>query len=264
MRVMKPVYGSAVMFTAKNLMSALAVISMMLVGLLAAAQAEVVRIAVASNFKPAMDELELVFEEQSGHDLLVSAGSTGKLYAQIVNGAPYDVFLSADQERPRLLIEEGRAQDQFTYAVGRIVLLDPIAKSAGPDRLTQMNFRRLAIANPELAPYGQAARQVITTLGLFDALQDRIVLGENIGQTYAFIRTGNAELGFVALSQLDPKVREQTGLVWIPPQESYNPIRQDAVLLRRGEQNAAAQDFIHFLKSEKAKALIRGHGYETE
>ncbi|RFB06391.1 molybdate ABC transporter substrate-binding protein [Parvularcula marina] len=245
-------------------MSALAVISTMLVGLLAVAQAEVVRIAVASNFKPAMDELELVFEEQSGHDLLVSAGSTGKLYAQIINGAPYDVFLSADQERPRRLVEVSRAQDRFTYAVGRIVLLDPIAKSAGPDRLEQMSFRRLAIANPELAPYGQAARQVLTTLGLFEALQDRIVLGENIGQTYAFIWTGNAELGFVALSQLDPEVREQTGLVWIPPQESSDPIRQDAVLLRHGGENAAATDFINFLKSEKAKALIRGHGYETE
>ena len=220
-------------------------------------------LAVAANFKPAMDALERAFEESSQHELTVVAGSTGKLYAQIVNGAPFDLFLAADQERPRRLEAEGMAVAgmRLTYAEGRIVLWDPNGGAVGPDRLAASDYRRLAIANPDLAPYGAAAVQVLSAL---DALEDhapKIVRGENIGQAFAFVQTGNAELGFVALAQVLSLPGDIRGAYWTPPQDLYDPVRQDAVLLKRAAGNDAANAFMAFLKSEQATTIIDRFGY---
>ncbi len=224
------------------------------------------RVAVAANFKSVIDELEIAFEAQSHHDIITTSGATGKMYAQIVNGAPFDVFLAADQERPRRLEADGDtvAGSRFTYAVGRLALWDPNAASIGPDRLAGGNYRRLAIANPDLAPYGAAARQVITAFDLDDETDEKLVFGENIGQVFAFVRTENAELGFVALSQILATSAERRGAYWTPPQETHDPIRQDAVLLARGAENAAARAFIDFLKRDEAVAIIERFGYGTE
>ncbi len=224
------------------------------------------RIAVAANFKSTLDELEAAFEAQSGHDVIVTSGSTGKLYAQIVNGAPFDVFLAADQARPMRLEAEGAAVvgSRFTYAVGRLALWDPDGVAVGPERLSRGDDRRLAMANPDLAPYGAAARQVIAALNLSDATRDKLVFGENIGQTFAFIRTRNAELGFVALSQVLAAPAARRGAYWAPPQDMYDPIRQDAVLLARGAENDAARAFVAFLNSDDAASVIERHGYGTE
>ena len=226
-------------------------------------------LAVAANFAEVIELLEGEFERATGHSLAVSVASTGTLYAQIKNGAPFDILLAADQERPRLLEGEGLAVSgsRFTYAVGRLTLWSPEAgriASDGAATLKLGDFRKLAIANPDLAPYGFAARETLEALELDETLEERIVMGENIGQTHALVATGNADLGFVALSSVLSPRNETTGSRWDVPQELYTPIRQDAVLLARAAESAAARDFLAWLQSEDARAHIREFGYAVE
>lgn len=222
--------------------------------------ADRLQVAVASNFKPAMEVLAQAFEDATGHDLAVSYGSTGKHYAQILNGAPFELFLAADVEHPRRLEAEGMAfsGSRFTYAMGKLVLWSPQPGLGhdGQRLLEEGKFRFLAIANPKTAPYGRAAEQALRRLGLWDTLQPRIVRGENIGQAFAHVQSGNAELGFVAWSQLAG--RAQQGSTWMVPQDHYEPIEQQAVLLKDSD---AARAFLAFLRSEVAVAVIRAHGY---
>ena len=209
------------------------------------------------------------FESETGHSLRIVSGSTGKLYAQIVNGAPFDVFLSADQERPERLVSEGRAEptSRFTYAVGRLILWSPDASrdlSDGAKALAAQEFRKLALPNPPLAPYGLAAQQVLEKLGLWTALRERIVMGENVGQTYGLVASGNAEIGFVSLSSFLSENTEQRGVFWAVPDEHHAPIRQDAVVLKRASDNPAAQAFATFLKGEAARKVLVRFGYKVE
>lgn len=219
-------------------------------------------VAVAANFARVMGSLEVSFESATAHRLTVVVGSTGKLYAQIVNGAPFDVFLAADRRRPALLEKHGFAvsNSRFTYAFGQLVLWSADETLVrGPETLTQGEFRRLAMANPDLAPYGSAALEVLQKLGVDDTLRKRIVMGENVGQAHAMVATGNAELGFVARSFLDGG-----GSRWDVPQDLYEPLRQDAVLLTRGAASEAARAFMAFLVSETARDLIVEAGYGVE
>jgi len=232
----------------------------------ASTQAAEVLAAVATNFAEPMRELAKRFESETPHTVRITTGSTGKLYAQIVAGAPFDVLLAADQARPRRLEAEGMAVpgSRFTYALGSIVLF-----SADPSKVTgdgaavlrAARFRRLAIANPQLAPYGVAAQQALEALGVWSGLEPRIVMGENIGQVYAMVATGNAELGIVAKSQLADAAASRAGSTWEIPQALYAPIRQDAVLLNRGADNQAALALIRFLRREDIQRVVQGFGY---
>jgi molybdate transport system substrate-binding protein len=223
-----------------------------------------VPVAVAANFAAPLDKLAAAFEKASGHHLVISSGSSGKLYLQITAGAPFEVMLSADSERPLRLEKEGAAVagTRFTYAIGRLVLwsrdpglVDPAGAVLAGDR-----FRHLAIPNPGVAPYGAAARQVLEDLDLWQKLAPRLVQGEDIGQTYQFVATGNAELGFVALSQVRAAGKPQ-GSLWIVPAERYRPIEQQAVLLARGKDHPATRAFLDFLRSAPARTLIQEFGY---
>ncbi len=230
----------------------------------ASAAAGEVTAAVASNFLSTFRSLTVAFEQTTGHRVRIVSGSTGKLFAQIVHGAPYEVFLSADTKRPRLLEERGLAESRFTYALGKITLwsADPnLIGHSGEDILKRGTFRHLALANPKTAPYGLAAKTVLQKLKLWSQLQPRIVQGENISQALQFIASRNAELGFVAVAQvLDPKLR-LTGSRWDIPETLYDPIRQDAVLLKRGRDNPAARALMKFLQGSKAHATIQRYGY---
>lgn len=217
-----------------------------------------VSVAVATNFYTAALELEKQFETQSAIDISITSGSTGQLYAQIKNGAPHDIFLAADQTRPKKLIEDGFARDRFTYALGQLVLWSTAHKEPNLAMLSDSDYRHLAIANPKLAPYGFAAQDVISDLDI----SDKIVMGENIGQTFSLVETGNAEFGFISLSQIIAKKNQVSGGYWIVPDELYTPITQDAVLLKRGFDNPAAQAFYEFLKSETARDIIKEAGYK--
>ena len=230
-------------------------------------------VAVAANFTVVVRELTPAFEEQSGHTLAVVIGSTGKLYAQIKNGAPFQILLAADQARPERLEAEGGAVagTRFTYAVGRLTLwsADPGLIGGDPRAVfASEKVKHIAIANPELAPYGIAAKETLQWLGLWEALQAKIVMGENIGQTFTMVATGNAEAGFVALSAvLAQEARAggvQKGSRWDVPAEAYSPIRQDAVLLKAGENSEAAKAFLSFLRSDAALAVIKRYGYGVE
>jgi molybdate transport system substrate-binding protein len=228
------------------------------------ANAEEVQVAVAANFVPTFKEIAAEFEKGSKHTVQISAGSSGKFYAQIKNGAPFEVFLSADDERPKLLEEEGLGVkgSRFTYAVGRLVLWsqDP-ALVTGEGTLKTATFKHVAIANPKTAPYGAAAMQAMMKLGVWESLQPRIVMGENLGQTSGFLESGNAELGFLALSQvLDDKLKGK-GSRWDVPENLHEPIRQDAVLLTKGQNNPAAKALMEFLHSPQARAVIERYGY---
>jgi molybdate transport system substrate-binding protein len=241
----------------------------LLLALPAPANAAQALVAVAANFAVPLETLRATFERDSGHRLSVAIGSTGKLYAQIVHGAPFDVMLAADRERPRRLEAEGHAVagSRLTYALGRLALWSRDVGRIGADGAAVLRagkFRRLAMANPDLAPYGAAARQALMALGLYDALRSRIVLGENIGQTFAMVATGNAELGFVALSSLREPDNAAGGSHWLVPAEFHEPIRQDAVLLVHGADNPAAQAFLAYLKSPAAQPLIVRFGYGVE
>lgn len=224
------------------------------------ARAGEVHVAVATNFAKTARALAGAFAAETGHRAVVSDGSTGKLYAQIVNGAPFEVFLAADAERPRRLEAEGRAVagTRFPYALGRLVLWSPdAARITGADALEREDFRRLAIASPELAPYGAAARALLEQLGLWEHLQRRLVRGEDVGQAFQFVATGNAELGLVALSQ----VSGRGGSQWIVPPDRYPPIEQQAVLLAPGRSDPAARAFLDFLRGDAARAQIERAGY---
>ena len=237
-------------------------------GLLALAAGQAVageaRVAVASNFTSAVEAIAERFEAATDHEVTLVFGSTGKHYAQIHNGAPFDAFFAADVKRPRLLDEEGMAvpKSRFTYAVGRIVLWSPKEGYVDPEGrvLEGGGFRHLAIANPRLAPYGKAAEQVLRGRGLWDTLRGRMVRGENIGQAFQFVKSGSAELGFVAYSQVKRPNRRTEGSLWAPPRSSYSPIEQQAVLLN---ENEAARAFMAFVKGPEATAIIQGFGYGT-
>lgn len=247
----------------------------MLMASVHSARAEDVLMAVAANFAEAAEKLARAFEKQTGHKIRLTAGSTGKLYAQIINGAPYDIFLAADQARPGRLEAEGRIVpgSRFTYATGKLSLWSANAATINPDGPDASNtpeilkmgrFRNLAIANPRLAPYGLAAQSVLENLGLWQQLQDKIVMGQNAGQTFAMIASGNAELGFAARSHCLSPRNTATGSRWDVPAHLHAPIRQDAVLIARASENSAAIAFMRYLKSDQAAKLIRPFGYGVD
>ncbi len=231
------------------------------------AQADTALAAVAANFAETAETLLPLFHDQTGHDIQLTTGSTGKLYAQIGKGAPFDLLLSADAETPARLIKEGNAirETNFTYATGQLTLWSKDAdriEGNGRKALENPQLRFVAIANPDLAPYGVAARETLQSLGLWDTLQPKIVMGQNIGQANSMVASGAAELGFVALSAvLSPRTKEK-GSRWDVPQDLFTPIRQDAVLLNPGKDNAAARAFLDFLRTKKAAEVIRRFGYE--
>jgi len=228
------------------------------------AAADELRVAVASNFREAMTAIVAEFEQESGQQVVVIFGSTGKHYAQIRNGAPFDAYFAADAERPRLLEQEGLAVPgtRFTYALGRLVLWSPQPELVdGAGRVLQQGgFRHLAIANPDLAPYGAAARSVLQALGAWERLGPRLVRGENIAQAFQFVYSGSAELGFVARSQLVVPGRDFGGSWWEPPAELYAPIVQQAVLLR---DSAGGRSLFHFLRQPRVLNLLRTYGYDA-
>jgi molybdate transport system substrate-binding protein len=226
------------------------------------AAADEIQIAVAANFSSTMADLVERFEASTDHTVLTSSGSTGSHYAQIKSGAPFDAFFAADVRRPQLLEADGNAVpgSRFTYAVGRVALWSPrpgVVDAEGRV-LESPDFRFLAIANPALAPYGRAARQVLERRGLWATLGDRIVQGQDIGQTYGFVYSGGAELGFVALSQLRRPGNAIEGSYWLVPESLYDPIEQQAVLL---EDRAVARLFLDYVKSDEARAIMREYGY---
>ncbi len=229
--------------------------------------AEQMLVAVAANFIPPFRELAIEFEKSTGHQLKVAGGSSGNFYTQIKNGAPFDVFFSADNERPRKLEEEGLGvkDTRFTYAIGRLVLWSSNAGLIkGEETVRSKNFKRLAIANPKTAPYGVAAMQALQKLELWESLQPQIVMGESIGQTMGFIESGNAQLGFVALSQImDPKIKGK-GSHWPVPTDLHEPIQQDVILLTKGKDNAGAKALLEFIGGPQAKAIIERYGYELK
>jgi molybdate transport system substrate-binding protein len=238
----------------------------LLLVLAASASAGQVQVAVAANFTAPAKEIAAQFEKDTGHQAVLAFGATGKFHAQIRNGAPFEVLLAADDTTPAQLEQEGAAvrDSRFTYAVGRLVLwsAQPGKVDAQGEVLRKGGFKHLAIANPKLAPYGAAAVETLRSLKLLDALQERFVQGENIAQAYQFAATGNAALGFVALSQVMADGRIARGSAWVVPASLHAPIRQDAVLLGAGRDNAAATALLAYLKGEKARAIIRSFGYE--
>ncbi len=234
-------------------------------GLLAApAHAGTVNAAVAANFTKVAEQLAADFKVATGNDVVLSFGATGALYTQITQAAPFDVFFSADAKRTKTAIDEGFgvAGTDFTYAVGKVVVYSPtIDVTDGEAVLKANSFQHIAIADPRAAPYGAAGMAVLESLGLTADVTPKIVTGENITQTQQFVDSGSAELGFVALSQVIGKPATQ---VWLPPQEDYPVIAQNAVLLKVGADNQAAKDFLDYLKSDEAVAVIKAAGYETK
>ncbi len=233
---------------------------------IATAQADEVQVAVAANFTGPMQVISVLFERETGHKASLAFGATGKFYAQISNGAPFEVLLSADDETPARLIKEGNgvAGSAFTYAIGKLVLwsADPKLIDSKGEVLKKTGFKHIAFANPKTAPYGAAAMQTITKLGVAETLKPLIVQGENISQTYQFISTGSAELGFVAYSQVIKNGQFGSGSGWIVPSNLYDQIRQDAVILAKGKDKPAAVALMNYLKGEKALAVIKSFGYE--
>ena len=231
-----------------------------------AAHAAEAQVAVAANFAEPIKAIAAVLQKTTGHTLKISTGASGAFYTQIRNGAPFDVFLSADHQRPELLEKDGLAQPgtRFTYATGKLVLWSVDAKrvDARGEVLKSSSLGKVAYANPKTATYGAAAVQVMERLGLAPSLTPKLVQGESIGQTYSFVKTGNADVGFVALSQVLEGGRLKEGSVWMVPQAHYDPIRQDAVVLRKGAGNEAAQALVKLLQSHNIKDLIRSYGYE--
>ena len=225
-----------------------------------------VQVAVAANFSAPMQKIAAAFEQATGHKALLAFGSTGRFYAQVRNGAPFQVLLAADDETPARLEREGLAVSgsRFTYATGRLVLWSatPRLVDAQGEVLRQPGTGKVAIADPRLAPYGAAAMEVLQALGIGPALQPRLVQGESIAQAYQFVTTGNAVMGFVALSQVMADGRIDRGSAWVVPSTLHGPIRQDAVLLATGKGNPAAAALMAFLRSDAARAILRAHGYE--
>ena len=240
--------------------------SLLALGATLAIRAAEVQVAVAANFAGPMKALAADFEKATGHKAVLASGATGKFYAQIQSGAPFDVFLAADDETPARLDKEGATVpgSRFTYATGKLVLWSakPDLVDAKGEVLKSGQFAHIALAAPKLAPYGAATVETMTRLGVLARLEPKFVQGESIGQTFGFVSSGNAELGFVALSQVWENGKLKSGSAWIVPAELHSPIRQDAVLLNRGKDNAAAVALMAFLKSDAAKAVIRSFGYE--
>lgn len=229
-----------------------------------AVSADEVKVAVAANFAAPLKEIATAFEQKTHHTAVISSGATGKLYTQIENGAPFEVMLSADQKTPKLLEEKGLGSGRFTYAIGKLVLwsADPnLVDANGAVLQKEGAFEKIAIANPKTAPYGEAADQVLKARNVYDRLKQKRVEGENIAQTYQFVVTRNAALGFVALSQV---IDDKRGSGWEVPQDLYDPIRQDAVLLDKGKANPAATALMDFLKGPEAKTIIAKYGYGLE
>jgi molybdate transport system substrate-binding protein len=228
-----------------------------------------VQVAVAANFTAPMQKIAVQFEKDTGHKAVLSFGSTGKFHAQIRNGAPFAVLLAADDQTPARLVKEGLgvAGSPFTYAVGQLVLWSSHAglvdsQGAVLERMASGKVPgKLAVADPKLAPYGAAALQVLGQRGLTDRLRPQWVTGENIGQTLQFVKTGNAALGFVALSQVMVDGKIASGSAWVVPAALHDPIRQDAVLLKASENNPAAKALLQYLRSDTARAVMRGYGY---
>ena len=225
-----------------------------------------VHIAVAANFTAPINEIAAAFEKASGHKVIAAFGPTGGLYTQIKHGAPFEVFLAADDSTPARLEAEGEilAGSRFTYAIGKLVLWSASAGyvDAEGEVLRRNEFNHLSIGNPKTAPYGLAATQVLGKLGLIDAVKPKLVEGTNITQAYQFVATGNAELGFVALSQVYKDGQITAGSAWIVPEDMYEPIRQDAVILNKGKDNPAAAALVDYLKGPKAAAVIKSYGYD--
>lgn len=235
----------------------------------AAAHAETLTVAVAANFTKAAEEIGAAWEESSGHEVRFSFGPSGKLLAQIRNGAPFDAYFSADTGRPEQLAESGEARDAFVYARGKLALfsLDLPMHERAEEILADGAFRYLAAANPKAAPYGLAAQQVLEKRGLYQRYraEGKIATGESITQTFQFVTTGNAQLGFVALSQLrDPQspVTDE-GHIWMPPAEDYDPIEQGAAALTRSQHPEVVDDFLAFVRSEQGAAIMEKYGYDT-
>ena len=242
--------------------------SLLAVFLINPSHANKVHVAVSANFAAPMKQISAAFQQTTGHTAVLSFGATAKFYAQIKNGAPFDIFLAADQTTPDQLARERLAipDSQFTYATGKLVLWSatPNVVDSQGAVLRREDFAHIAMASPQ-APYGVAARQTLMALNLFNALSPKIVQGESIGQAYSFVASGNAELGFVALSQVwkaeQMSNKMKSGSAWIVPQSLYTPLRQDAILLQSGADNLAASALLAYLKSENAKKIIRSYGY---
>ncbi|MGE0080508.1 MAG: molybdate ABC transporter substrate-binding protein [Thiohalomonadaceae bacterium] len=233
-----------------------------------ALQAGEVSVAVAANFIGPMNAIAAAFTAETGHAVRLSSGSTGKFYAQIRNGAPFDVLLAADEETPARLVKDGLGveESRFTYAVGALVLWSPREGLVDAEArvLREGGFNKLALANPRVAPYGRAAVEVMANMGLLNDLEPHFVLGENIAQAYQFTATGNADLGFVALSQVMKDGRVAGGSYWVVPPDAHAPIRQDALLLTSGKDNSAARALLDYLRSDKVLAIIRAYGYASD
>lgn len=244
------------------------ILALLLLALASSANGENATVAAASNFDAALREIGRAFEGLSQHEITIVTGASGKLFAQVMHGAPFDVFLSADQLRPARLVEQGIAEQasQFTYALGRLTLwsLDEGAVKTSPGGQPNLErLRTIAIANPELAPYGLAARETIQRLDQWQEASRKIVMGENVGQVYAMVATGNAHGGFVASSALR-QTNNASGSRWQVPSRLHDAIRQDAVLLNHGADNAAARAFMAFLDGPAARSLIQAHGYNLD
>lgn len=248
-----------------------AVPALIITGLLtctAPSHAETVNVAVAANFTAPMKAIAAKFQQDTGHHARLAFGSSGKFFAQISHGAPFQVFLSADSQKPAKLEAEGLALagSRFTYALGSLVLWSADPRQVDPEArvLKSGDFKHLAIANPRLAPYGVAAEETMQKLGVWSSLQSRLVRGENIAQTYQFVASGNAELGFVALSQVMEDGQIRRGSAWRVPAKMHSPIRQDAVILSKGRDNPAARALMAYLKSPAAARIITAYGYSLE
>jgi molybdate transport system substrate-binding protein len=232
---------------------------------MAQALSQSVTVAVASNFTAPMQQIAQVFERDTGYQAKLSFGGTGSLYAQIRNGAPFDVFLAADTQTPAKLVREQLAQadTRFTYAIGQLVLWSADSKRVddGGAVLRDDTFRKIAMADPKLAPYGAAAKQVLEGMGLYRQIKPKIVQGKNIGQTFQFVSSGNAALGFVALSQVYRDGELTAGSGWLVPSDQYDPIKQDAVLLAAAQDNQAALALMDYLKGDEARKIIKSFGY---
>ena len=236
----------------------------------ATAEAEEVTVAVAANFTAPMQKIAQAFEQDTGHKALLAFGATGKFYAQIKNGAPFAVLLSADDETPTRLEKEGVAVagTRFTYAVGRLALwskntslVDDKGQVLLSNTTDKNSFKKLAIADPKLAPYGAAAMEVLDRMGALAKVRSKLVQGDSIGQAFQFVMTENAELGFVALSQISIDGRITQGTAWVVPQNLYTPLKQEAVLLPLGKNNAAALALMKYMRTDRAQAIIRAYGY---
>lgn len=229
------------------------------------ARSEEVVAAVAANFTPAIQRMAPEFERATGHKLVATFGATGQLYAQVKNGAPFDVFLSADDETPEKLESEGLGVSgtRFTYAVGELVLWSPKAGTVDGkgEVLKKGDFKHLAIANPKVAPYGAAAVEVMKHLGVWERLEPRLVQGESITQAFQFVVSGSAELGFVALSQVRALPEDKRGSEWAVPSKLHAPLKQDAVLLKHGAEKPGGRAFLDYLRSPPGRAIIEELGY---